>query len=90
MSRTVHRRLSKPQAHRQQPTTTLTVRGGGYNQSASDYNPVSETHNPGWATWLNSYNGYQKERKRRRDRRVMKVAGRRIERRQLNRRMEKP
>lgn len=83
MSRTRHRRSStQPQTHQQQPKATLT-RGGGYSPSAWDYHPVGETHNPGWATWLNSYEGYQKERKRRRDRRIMKVAGRRSARRQF-------
>ncbi len=84
MSRTLHRRADRPTRRAAPSTLTKGKAAGGY--SPSHFDEPSNRGKPGsWSRWLHDYNGYGKQRKRRRIRKLMKVHGRRVDRRARNR-----
>jgi hypothetical protein len=84
MSRTKHRREDRSTKRSATSTLTKGKKAGEYSPSTLDA-PANRGVQGGWSLWLHSYNGYGKQRKRRRIRKLMKVYGRRVGRRALNR-----
>jgi len=84
MSRTSHRREDRHTKRAAVSTLTKGKKAGEYSRSTFD-EPANRGKPGSWSLWLHDYNGYGKQRKRRRIRKLMKVYGRRVERRGLNR-----